>query len=102
MTTPQPNEITEEIRQAVRRMDCDDQGHQFDFQPALGGSWGHSMQIGGQKGRHPYIRCSRCDRVWLVVEESAVNYDDAVVQHKEKLKNPGDFNPKPPKAKPIP
>jgi hypothetical protein len=87
-------ELTDEIRQAVHDEDCARLGHQVRTDRAVFRTEAGD-DVRGPDGQLAHIRCIRCQKAWLVVEEPGSSYDDAVTKFKAKLKNPDDANPKP-------
>ncbi len=100
-------EVTEEMRQAVYEADCDIKGHAFQI-----GDLFHSLPIPDEQrdgvgdpfkkilgsrddDKLPSISCSRCNKVWLVVDEPGASYDDAVTKLKNRVKDPDSVKPKP-------
>ena len=85
-------EVTDEMRKAVYEADCKVHGHVFDF--------GRVVSSGADNGDHmidvqspdpdemPNLSCYRCRKVWLVIEVPADNYDAAVENLKNKVKDP--------------
>lgn len=107
-------EVTEEMRQAVYAADCDVKGHAFQI-----GDLFHSLPIPAEQRdgvgdpfkkilgsrdetKLPSISCSRCNQVWLVIEDPGASYDDAMTKLKERVKDPDSVKPKPRKdPKPV-
>lgn len=104
-------EVTEEMRAAVYAADCDVKGHAFQI-----GDLFHSLPIPAEQrdgvgdpfkkvlGSHdedklPSISCSRCNKVWLVIEDPGSSYDDAVAKLKNRVKDPDSVKPVSKKAK---
>lgn len=71
--------ITDEMRRAVHEEDCRQLGHILSTDRALrlDGRAGH---VAGPDGQQPHITCVRCQKVWLVIEEPADDYDTATQQ----------------------
>lgn len=99
--------VTEEMRQAVYAADCDVKGHAFQI-----GELFHTVPVpaevrdvvgdpfkkvlGSREGdKLPSISCSRCNKVWLVMEDPGSSYADAETQLAGKLKDPAHAKPKP-------
>jgi hypothetical protein len=89
-----PIEITDETRRAVWDEDCQRLGHNFRFEQLLQTENRHPV-LRGPVGQLPHLLCDRCSRVWLLVEDSGVDYADAIAKFKAKLKNPDDAKSKP-------
>lgn len=92
MSTPEPVVVTPEMRRAVYAADCEQLGHQPDFQNALGGSWGHYMAIGGpDEQTMPHVKCARCGVVWLLWPTEFASYEEAVATVRSKLSAPDEL-----------
>ncbi len=71
-------ELTEEIRRAVMLEMCANEGHVLDVSKALGATDNQfTAEVRGDGSHLPHLRCSRCGRVWLVVETGAESYEQA-------------------------
>lgn len=89
-------EVTEDVRRAVYEADCAAQGHLLDFNSAVGSDPDDldpqgvpkTVLTGPEDGQLPHVRCRRCSRVWLLIDVSGANYDDAVRQVGERLRVP--------------
>jgi hypothetical protein len=66
-------ELTDEMRKAVLDEICLRDGHTVDLTNLLGSN----SSMVGPEGQLPHIVCSRCKRVWLVVETPALDYETA-------------------------
>lgn len=92
----EPIQVTDEMRKAVYAADCEEKGHQPDFQNALGGSWGHYMTIGGpDEQTMPHVKCARCGVVWLIWPTEFNSYEEAVASVRAKLSAPDVLQPRP-------
>jgi hypothetical protein len=117
MTTPIA--VTPEMRKAVYEEDCGRLGHMFHLGFAVGTqppepgdpNIGYGNVIAAPTADElPRIVCSRCGKIWLIMEEPGDNYDDAETKLQNKLKATDPLskhiteirnnrkNPKPPKA----
>lgn len=75
-------ELTDEIRQAVHTEDCERLGHQFDFTNTMAPDMTKAGRIKHRLGatddlKLPYVECTRCERVWIIVPEDSFGYEDA-------------------------
>lgn len=93
-------EVTEEMRRAVYEADCQRLGHLFNLRNAMGivdeinGTPAADVR-GPNPETLPHLSCNRCPKVWLVIEQPGEDYADAVVQLKDRFKNPDDVAPLP-------
>lgn len=100
MTAP---EITPEIRDAVHRLECQEQGHDVTFGNMVRAGTGpepNRMRVIGPAGQLPHVLCMRCGAVWMLIDEDGTEsygYDAAHQKLKDKLKDVKDADPKPPK-----
>jgi hypothetical protein len=95
MTKPTPIiEVTEEMRQAVYTADCLAKEHLFSFNVVslVATSDGSRMDIGGG-GKIAHVSCARCGKVWLLIEEPGLSYDDAVAKLKGRMVDPSTVVP---------
>lgn len=92
MTNPLPV-VTAEMREAVYADDCKRTGHILDIDNAyqisdednLTGN--HAPDImGNDDETFAYLTCRRCHRVWIVLEDSGKDYDEAVKKFQNILK----------------
>lgn len=90
--------ITDEMRQAVYEEACDLGGHLPNLSkmfanpdPRIASE--SVFVLGPNDTTLPHIFCNRCGFVWLVMPESAKNYDDAVVNLRSKLSDPKSIKP---------
>lgn len=84
-------EVTDEMRQAVHEEDCARLGHDFALEDAFQSVPGGSPypQLGARDSEAiPHLRCRRCARVFLIIEDGGNDYDDAAEKLKARLKNP--------------
>lgn len=76
-----PNEVTDAMRKAVYAADCLAKGHVLEFSNIVDSISGVSIVIGGTPDlddtKLPYVQCSRCDSVWLLIPHAGADYDDA-------------------------
>jgi len=87
-------QVTPNMRRAVYEEDCQINGHIYNFSDLLGGRDVGEEEVQvvdliGHDDKIPHIHCSRCNKVWLVVEVPGIDYDDAVAKLEKRLK-PGD------------
>jgi hypothetical protein len=80
-------EVTPEMRAAVYADDCKTQGHLLDYTYVFIIEDGEGyIPPGVPEDMIPHVRCMRCHRVWLLVEESAATYEEAETALFAKLK----------------
>jgi hypothetical protein len=86
----EPIKVTEEMRRAVFADMCERQGHAFTLDSLI-----QTTYTDGFAGNHikaktdgqlPHVRCSRCDKTWLVVDDPGEGYDNAVKKFRDRLK----------------
>lgn len=94
-------EVTEEMRRAVYTADCEAQGHIMDISNAVGVTRAHGVAgtyapdvLGPDDETLPHLSCRRCGRVWLVIDESGVDYPDAVSKLTAKVRDPEMVKPR--------
>lgn len=92
-----PIEITDELRRAVHDEDCAEHGHVIDFNGAFqrlstDPHGGLSLE-GPDEATLAHLHCSRCSKVWLIVEDPGNDYADAVGRLRGKFRNPDDLRP---------
>lgn len=105
---PEPEALSALLRRAVYLDDCETHGHTFEYKHAVGlsdvpnpnnqGNWPNYEVESGEQGRLPYIRCSRCGSVWIVIDEPGFGYDDALRKVRKRMGSPADptaLQPKP-------
>lgn len=90
--------VTDEMRRAVYDADCAALGHLLDVSNAIGSTTGvtgpgNLTVIGPDDNTIANITCRRCHKVWLVIEDPANNYDDAVAALKGRVKDPSTVKP---------
>lgn len=75
---PEPVEVTDEMRRAVYEADCVQMGHIPNFGNLFitEGSDGY-IPPGVPEDVMPHITCMRCGKVWLLIEEPGVSYEEA-------------------------
>lgn len=100
-------EVTDEMRAAVYAADCELKGHAFQI-----GELFHTVSVPAEQrdlvgdpfkkvlgsrdaDKLPSLSCSRCNKVWLVMEDPGTSYADAEAQLAAKLKDPANAKPKP-------
>lgn len=95
MSAPVP--LTDAIRNAVHTEDCERLGHEFSFDALLQmHDPGHAPpRVRGPEGKLAHLRCRRCPKVWVVIEEPGEGYEDAVARLIAKFRDPNDAKPKP-------
>jgi len=89
MTTP----VTPEMREAVYAEDCKKNGHILDItnmfqnsdEDSIAGRHAPDVQ-GPDDETFAHIFCRRCGRVWIVLEDSGRDYDQAVKKFQKLLK----------------
>lgn len=73
-------EITDEMRKAVREEECALKGHDFNLNTAFRQdetvTSGFRSKVGGPDDKLPHLSCTRCERVWLIIE-AAAPYEEA-------------------------
>lgn len=82
-------EITDEMRRAVLDEMCATKGHVFNVNKALGrGDQGqYIIDVRGPSDDElPHITCSRCTKVWVVVEVPGESYEEAETSFLDQLK----------------
>lgn len=85
-----PIEVTPEMRQAVYEADCEVKGHLFIFDNVFQSTDGHTSVVSGPDADTlPHVRCGRCTKVWLLIDDPGNDYDDAVV--KLRARKPADL-----------
>lgn len=105
--------VTDEMRQAVYEADCEAIGHLFhdgdlyqtvQVAPELrrGGNPFKKILGSHEAGKLPSIGCTRCGRVWLLVEQPGTSYDDAVAKLQARMTDPASLLPAPPPPAPEP
>lgn len=98
-----PIQVTEEMRQAVYAADCVAKGHipQLNVVQAVVADDGVSRLdiYGGDQIAN--VTCQRCGKVWLVVEDPGVTYDDAVARLKARMIDPSTVKPRTPPVTPT-
>lgn len=73
-------EVTDEMRQAVYEADCAAKGHMFVFDKVFQTDGGVPVVSGPDESTLPYVRCQRCTKVWLLIDEPGNDYTDAVAK----------------------
>jgi hypothetical protein len=95
-------ELTDEMRRAVHREDCERDGHNLDTRGMIamdtsttkGGTF--RADIGGpDENTLPYMSCGNCGVVWLVWPQEFENYEAAVAAVRGLMKVPEVLKPKP-------
>jgi hypothetical protein len=101
VTTPT---ITPEIRDAVHKLECQEQGHDLTFGNMLRAGTvpdnPNRQRVLGPPGQLPHVVCARCGAVWMLADEDGTesySYAAAHQKFKDKLKDAKDADPKPPK-----
>lgn len=70
-------EITDEVRQAVRREDCTERGHLINPNTALAPTGHGGTLVVGPPGQQPHLSCRNCGAVWLVSPDAHADYQAA-------------------------
>lgn len=84
-------ELTDEIRQAVYDDDCARRGHAINVTSAVSGNLNDTTGenvadvMGPDDDTLPHLTCWRCNRVWLVIPTSGVNYKDTMMKVREQI-----------------
>ncbi|MGD9989318.1 hypothetical protein [Pseudonocardia sp.] len=74
-------EVTDEMRQAVYEADCEAKGHIHVFDKMLQRTDGPANVVSGpDEATMPHVRCQRCPKVWLLIDDPGNDYDDAVAK----------------------
>ncbi|AEA27933.1 hypothetical protein Psed_5808 [Pseudonocardia dioxanivorans CB1190] len=74
-------EVTDEMRQAVYEADCEAKGHMFVFDRMFQSTDGHTSVVSGpDPDTLPHVRCQRCPKVWLLIDDPGNDYADAVAK----------------------
>lgn len=85
MTTPII--LTDAMRDAVHTEDCVLLDHLLTMVNAFEYSRGYA-KLSNPDGLIPHIKCTRCGKVWLIVENEGRDYRDAEAQFNGQLKTP--------------
>lgn len=97
-------EVTDEMRRAVYEADCAAHGHILDTSSAVGNDGDVHPErytpsvIGPDADTLPHIRCQRCTKIWLVIEDPGDDYADAVAKLKARVRDPESVKPRPRKV----
>lgn len=83
-------EVTPEMRAAVYEADCKARGHIWDttnmlsatdeILPESTNGYPTTVVRAQDATQMPHLKCSRCERVWLVMDEPGNDYEDAVAR----------------------
>lgn len=95
-------EITDEMRRAVLEQVCADQGHTIDPGPAVSSDNHARYSVkNADPGKLPHLRCIRCDRTWIVIDEAGTSYEDAEEKLRGRVKDPAFIDERREKRKPT-
>lgn len=74
-------EVTPEMRLAVYEADCEQFGHIPVYDRMFQSSDGRTLVVSGPDAETlPHVRCQRCTKVWLVIDDPGNDYADAVAK----------------------
>jgi hypothetical protein len=91
----EPLGISEEMRQAVLDAECLTKGHDFDWGRLVASipDRPRIIDVGaGDADVLPHLRCHRCDKVWILIEDPGYGYEDAEDKVQKKLKTTDTFS----------
>ena len=98
-------ELTDEMRDAVHIEDCARDGHVPNVSKMFGNSDTFTLSVdvlGPDDGTLPYVYCTRCFYVWLVMPEPSRNYQEAIAKLRALLKDVESIKPKRRRSSPHP